>query len=136
MLEHKEQLMDPKLYSPLTLAFVGDGVYELLVREKLVAGGSMPPGKLHSMAVKKVRCSAQSAVYQFLLGKLAPEEEDIMRRGRNATSGHLPKNADPIDYRQATGVEALFGYLYLKGQTERIYELFALIEGMINEVSS
>ena len=114
--------------SPLTLAFLGDAVYELLVRQYLVAQGNRPSGQLHRLAVGKVCAGAQSAVYDLLEPLLTPEEDAILKRGRNAHPGHLPKHAQPADYRRATGVEALFGYLYLKGDLSRIEELFLRIQ--------
>lgn len=114
--------------SPLTLAFVGDGVYELLVREYIVAcHGSMPVKKLHQASVDMVRASYQAAVYDRLEPALTPPEREILRRGRNASSSSVPKHADLMAYRKATGVEALFGYLYLNGEVSRMGELFKLI---------
>jgi len=115
---------NPKLLSPLTLAFVGDGVYELLVRKRIVEAGSMPPKKLNAHKVEMVRASAQAAVYDGLEPLLTEDERDMLKRGRNAHTGSVPKNAQMADYRKATGVEALFGFLYLKGDWERLYFLF------------
>ena len=115
---------NPKLLSPLTLAFVGDGVYELLVRKRIVESGSMPPKKLNAHKVEMVRASAQAAVYDGLEPLLTEDERDMLKRGRNAHTGSVPKNAQMADYRKATGVEALFGFLYLKGDWERLYFLF------------
>ncbi|MBR5485942.1 MAG: ribonuclease III [Oscillospiraceae bacterium] len=119
---------NPKLLSPLTLAFIGDGVYELLVRERLVAGGSMPVGKLHSLAVQQVRASCQSKAYFIIENQLTEEELSVMKRGRNASGVHPPKNSDPAEYRRATGLEALFGFLYLKGEISRLNSLFDFIQ--------
>lgn len=113
--------------SPTTLAFVGDVVYELLVRERLVAGGDRPVGQLHNQAVEQVRASAQAEAYHLLEEQITEEELSILKRGRNANGVHPPKNADPQAYRKATGIEALFGYLYLCGRTQRLTELFELI---------
>ena len=115
---------NPKLLSPLTLAFVGDGVYELLVRKRIVEAGSMPPKKLNAHKVEMVRASDQAAVYDGLEPLLTEDERDMLKRGRNAHTGSVPKNAQMADYRKATGVEALFGFLYLKGDWERLYFLF------------
>ena len=115
---------NPKLLSPLTLAFVGDGVYELLVHKRIVEAGSMPPKKLNAHKVEMVRASAQAAVYDGLEPLLTEDERDMLKRGRNAHTGSVPKNAQMADYRKATGVEALFGFLYLKGDWERLYFLF------------
>lgn len=115
---------NPKLLSPLTLAFVGDGVYELLVRKKIVETGNMPPKKLNARKVEMVRASAQAAVYDGLEPLLEEEEREVLKRGRNAHTGSVPKNAQMADYHKDTGVEALFGFLYLKGDWERLYFLF------------
>ena len=115
-----------KNYSPLTLAFLGDGVYELLVRQKIVSDGSAPLGKLHKRAVAKVRACYQAKGARAIEPLLSEEEADIMRRGRN-TNSHVPKSATVKDYRMATGLEALFGYLSLIGESERIEELFEIV---------
>lgn len=115
---------NPKLLSPLTLAFVGDVVYELLVREKIVQVGSMPTKRLNALKVELVRASAQAIVYDALEPILTEEEHDILKRGRNSHTGSVPKNGSVADYRKATGVEALFGYLYLKKDSERLQLLF------------
>ncbi|MBQ2792361.1 MAG: ribonuclease III [Oscillospiraceae bacterium] len=115
---------NPKLLSPLTLAFVGDVVYELLVREKIVQVGSMPTKRLTALKVELVRASAQAIVYDALEPMLTEEEHDILKRGRNSHTGSVPKNGSVADYRKATGVEALFGYLYLKKDSERLQLLF------------
>ena len=116
------------MYNPLTLAFLGDGVYELLVRNALIRDhGSLPASKLHSLTVQLVRASAQAQVYDTIYETVSQQEQDILRRGRNSSSTKCPKNADPAEYRKATGVEALFGYLYLKRDEERIRELFCQV---------
>ena len=126
MLQAKDSL-DLRLLNPMTLAFVGDGVYELLVREHLASFGAMPVKKLHLLAVEFVRAKAQSAAVEVVAPLLTPQEEAVYKRGRNATGVHAPKNTDLMDYRRATGLEALFGWLYLSGETARIEELFAKI---------
>ncbi len=111
--------------SPLTLAFVGDGVYELLVREHLVGQGNCPVKKLHGRAVEWVRCEAQAqALSATLWPMLTEEERQVALRGRNAHVGHVPKNAQVGDYHGATALEALFGWLYLRGELSRLRELF------------
>ena len=119
-----QAVQDPKLLSPLTLAFVGDGVYELLVRRNVVEGGNMPTKKLNARKVELVRASAQAAVYDELEPMLTDREREILRRGRNAHTGSVPKNAQMADYRKATGLEALFGFLYLEGDDTRLQDLF------------
>ncbi len=128
MLDWVKTHQNPKQLSPLTLAFVGDAAFELLVREWLVEmHGSMPVGKLHKAAVQYVSASAQSAVIRSLLGILTDEEKEMYRRGRNATGNHVPKNASPREYRMATGLETLFGFLYLQNNVLRMEELFGFI---------
>jgi ribonuclease-3 family protein len=117
----------PKMLSPLTLAFVGDGVYELLVREYLVSLGNCPVKKLNSRKVELVRCQAQAQALSELWPLLSQEEQEVALRGRNAHVGHTPKNASVADYHSATALEALFGYLYLGGETARLRELFGRI---------
>ncbi len=118
---------DPKLLSPGTLAFMGDAVYELYVRQRLVERANMPVNKLHGLAVEKVRASFQSKAYSIIEEQLSEEEQNIWKRGRNANNIRAPKNADLVEYRRATGLEALFGYLFLQGRKERLEELFELI---------
>lgn len=112
---------------PVTLAFMGDAVYEQLVREYLIRNRNLPAYKLHKEAVEYVNASAQAHAVEFILPLLTSEEQDILRRGRNANNTHVPKNADPLDYRHATGFEALFGYLFLCGENERIKEIFDVV---------
>lgn len=131
----KEQTGNPKLLSPLTLAFLGDAVFELMVRERLAADGSMPANALHRKAVGKVCAGAQAQGYLYLEEILTEEEAGILKRGRNAHSATVPKNASPADYRRATGLEALFGYLYLKGELGRLTELYNYIETRRGEES-
>lgn len=114
-------------YSPLTLAFLGDAVYEKLVREKLVKIANMPVNKLHKEAVEKVRAAFQSKAVDVISLLLTEDEAEIMKRGRNATSNTVPKSSNPIEYRRATSLESLFGYLDLIGDNERIAEIFEFI---------
>ena len=117
----------PELLSPLALAFVGDGVYELLAREHLLSQGNAPVGRLHSRTVELVSAAAQSDAYERIAPLLSPEEEAVYRRGRNANTTRCPKHTEPAVYRRATGVEALFGWLYLTGRVARANELFGVI---------
>ena len=118
---------DPSQMSPLTLAFVGDGVYELFVRETMVANAEARVRDLHTKAVSRMRCEAQAkAARDKLLPAFTEEKLAVYNRGRNAHVGHVPKNAAIADYHAATAVEAVFGYLYLKGEITRLRELFAL----------
>jgi len=118
----------PDEYSPLVLAYIGDVVYELYVRTKLVAEGNMPVDKLHKKATTIVKASAQCASFMLIEDKLTEKEIAIFKRGRNAKSG-VPKNADMAQYRIATGLEALIGYIYLSGNEARLVEIMNLILG-------
>lgn len=120
--------VDIRLYSPQALAFLGDAVYEILVRERIVHRANMPVNKLHSQAVEQVRASYQSKAYAVVEPVLTEEELAALKRGRNISSIKPPKNGTMQDYRRATGLECLFGYLYLKGEIQRINELFLMIE--------
>ena len=114
---------DAKRLATATLAFVGDAVYGLLVRERL-SYIEAPVGELHKASVAKVCALAQSEAYDRLEDMLSEDELAVLKRGRNLNSNHVPKNAETLNYRRATGVEALFGYLYLSGETQRLEELF------------
>ena len=118
---------EAKQYSPLTLAFLGDSVYEVMVRETLLREANRPARELHTQAVAHVRAAYQADAAARIAGMLTDEEADILRRGRNASGISVPKHATPADYRKATGFECLFGYLYLCGMTERLRALFAAI---------
>ena len=122
-----EKNINPNELSPLTLAFIGDTVFDLLVREDIICGANRPANDLHNLAVKKVRASAQAEFAEKLMPNLSEKEMSVFKRGRNAKSGHLPKNASQSDYHMATGFEALFGYLYLTGEIERIKELYTML---------
>lgn len=118
---------DVNMYSPLSLAFLGDSVYDTLVREMLLRNANMPASKLHSAKIRLVCAEFQSAAYDILADKLTEKELAILKRGRNATGNTVPKHADTAEYRRATAVECLFGYLYLLGNYERITSLFGAI---------
>lgn len=124
------EIMTPaeaKALGGLTLAFFGDSVYEVYVREQIVKLGTMPVDKLHKKAVQYVNAGFQSYAYDIIAEQLTEEETEIFKRGRNATGNNVPHSSNPKDYRRATGMEALFGYLYLTGQNDRIKELFEKI---------
>jgi len=114
---------DVRTFSPLALAFLGDGVYEIVVRTLIVSMGNRSPHKLHLDSAKIVKAESQSKSIDHLLPVLTEEEQNVYRRGKNANSPTRAKNASLGDYRKATGYEALLGYLYLKGEDERILEL-------------
>ena len=115
-----------KYLNPLLLAYIGDAVYELKVREHLLHQGSVKMNGLHRQAVSLVNAGRQSRLYGELEPLLSEEEKDVFRRGRNAHSGHQPPGVSAAGYRRATGVEALIGWLYVTGQRERMNELLAL----------
>ena len=117
---------EAKQYSPLALAYLGDAVYERLVRKMLVQSANMSAGKLHKKGVHLVNAHYQASCAKVLESCLTEEESDILRRGRNAKSLTVPKNADVIEYKLATGLEALFGYLELIGDKYRIDEIFKM----------
>ena len=114
---------DIRSYSPLTLAYIGDGVYELVVRTILVKNGNCPVNRIHKKASSLVKASAQSEIMGKIEDQLTEEEHAVYRRGRNAHSPTMAKHATMADYRRATGFEALMGYLYLKGDIRRVIEL-------------
>lgn len=110
----------------LTLAYMGDVVYELFIREHLVREGKTKVNDLHKQAIRYVRAEAQAQVLKAIESSLNEEEQAVVRRGRNAKSGRPPKNANLMDYRLATAYEALLGYLYLAGRSERLQEILEL----------
>ena len=116
-----------KTLSPLNLAFVGDTVFDLFVRERLVCRANRPVNKLHKEATTMVKASAQAEAVQKIMPVLTEEEISVFKRGRNAHTNHKAKNASEGDYHYATGLEPLFGYLYLSGEKERLRELFDII---------
>jgi len=124
---------NPRELSTAALAFVGDAVYSLMVREQLVCTSRSGADVLHKRAVGQVRCAAQSEAIKRVLDMLTEEEHAVFNRGRNAHSSHVPKNAAVSDYRAATGVEALFGYIYMCGRIERLRELFAAMQTTDNQ---
>ncbi len=118
-------------YSPLALAFMGDAVYEQLVRERILRTANMPAQKLHELTIEKVCAEFQSAAVRRLIDeeRLTEQEQDVFKRGRNAGGITAPKHSTVAEYRAATGLECLFGFLFLCGKQERISELFELIMG-------
>lgn len=118
---------DVKGLNPLILAYVGDTVYDLFVRTYLVLNYHVSVHNLHLKAIEFVNAGAQAKTLHRIEKFLNEEERNIVRRGRNAKSGTIPRNADVGEYRTATGFETLFGYLYLTGQDQRILELVGCI---------
>ena len=115
------------MYSPAALAFYGDCAWEILVRRKVLEKGNAPSAKLHKQSVEMVRASFQCRAAELISDMLTEEEADILRRGRNATGISVPKSSTPREYHMATGLEALFGYLFLTGEFERANTLFEVI---------
>ena len=126
---------NPSQLSPLTLAFVGDAVFDLFVRERLVCLANRPVNRLHSLAVSLVKASSQARAAKRLSEILSEKELSVLKRGRNAHTNHKAKNASESDYHYATGLEALFGFLYLSGESDRLRELFELTLDCIEEDS-
>ena len=123
---------DLRSYSPLTLAYIGDGVYELIIRTILVKKGNCPVNRLHKKASSLVKAGAQSAIMEVIEEELTPEELSVYRRGRNAHSPTMAKHATMADYRRATGFEALMGYLYLKEDYTRMLTLVRM--GIVEDI--
>ncbi|MCI8275207.1 MAG: ribonuclease III [Lachnospiraceae bacterium] len=117
---------DIRTYSPLTLAFIGDAVFSLYIRANVVKKGNAAPGRLHEACSELVQARTQSRMIRGILGELSEEERSVYRRGRNAQAPSRAKHASMSEYRHATGLEALFGYLYLTGKEARMEELVEL----------
>jgi ribonuclease III family protein len=125
---------DINALSPLVLAYIGDAVYEVFIRTLIVSKGNAPVHQLHVRSIKYVKAKAQSDIVHRIMDMLTPEEQDVVRRGRNAKSGTIPKNADVTEYKYATGFESLIGYLYLKRDLSRLKEIFNMsISGDISQ---
>lgn len=129
----RETLVPAEQFSPLVLAQLGDAVYELYIRSKLLTQKRTTPHKMHLEAVRYVKAKAQAKGLMILLPLLNPEEENIVRRGRNAKSGHQPKNVSMMDYRHSSAFEALIGYLYLKGQDKRLKKLLEIVDNHLEK---
>lgn len=114
---------DIRTYSPLTLAYIGDAVYDLIIRTMVVEQANRPANALHRFTVKYVSANAQSQIVQGLMEELTEEEQAVFRRGRNAKPHTTAKNATVADYMRATGFEAVIGYLYLTDNMQRVLEL-------------
>ena len=114
------------LMSPLTWAYIGDAVYELYVRNKLINETNLKPHKLHIEAIKYVKAKSQAEKLKKIYQYLTEEEKDIVRRGRNTQNHHLPKNSNVQEYMYSTAFEALIGYLYLTKQHNRLKEILEL----------
>ena len=119
--ECKEQ--DVRAYSPLTLAYMGDAIYDLIIRSVIVERANRSANDLHKKAIRYVKAETQAKMIQALQEELTEDEEAVYKRGRNAKSYTTAKNATMSDYRKATGFEALMGFLYLTGRTDRLLYL-------------
>lgn len=117
---------DIRTYSPLALAYIGDGAYDLIIRSLMVGKGNTSASQLHKQTSRLVNAKAQAEMIELLLSELTQEEEAVYRRGRNAKSPTMAKHASMSEYRRATGFEALMGYLYLQEDMERMLELVKL----------
>lgn len=118
--------VDIRTYSPLTLAYIGDGIFDIVIRSVVVGKGNTKASQLHKHTSSIVKAHTQAVMIEALEPHLPKEEADIYRRGRNAKSPTMAKNATMADYRKATGLEALMGYLYLSDDFERVVELTKL----------
>ena len=127
LINREKNEVDINLLSPLTWAYVGDSIYELLIRTHLVNKTKLKPHSLHIEAIKFVKAKSQADILKRLEAYLTEEEKEIVRRGRNAENHHLPKNANVEEYMYSTAFEALIGYLYLCKKDERLKEIFDLI---------
>ncbi len=128
-----EILPNPEHLPALVLAYIGDAVYELAIRQHLVARGITSVNRLHQETIKYVRADTQARVMHALKGELTEAEAAVARRGRNARSGHPPRGSDVISYRYSTGLESLVGYLYLSGQSGRLEKIIALARQVVEE---
>lgn len=118
--------VDIRAYSPLTLAYIGDAIYDLIIRTVVVERANRPAKNLHKIVIRYVNAKTQAKMIEVLEGELSEEETAVYHRGRNAKSYTTAKNASVAEYRMATGLEALFGYLYLNGETDRLLTLVRL----------
>ena len=125
-LDFKIEDVDINTYSPLTLAFIGDCVFDLVIRSVIVCRANRQPNKLHKLKANVVKAQTQSEMAKALMEEMTEEEAAVYKRGRNAHSFSSAKNASIQDYRRATGLEALVGYLYLLNRSDRILELISL----------
>ena len=124
--------VSPMQMSPLSLAYIGDAVYEMYVRSYIMKDVNMPVSKLHKAATRYVKATAQANIIKNISDNFSDEEMSVYKRGRNAHSYTSAKNADIVDYRMATGLEALIGYLYIKKETRRLEEIIEMCIDVIN----
>lgn len=120
-------------YSPLTLAYIGDSVYDLFIRSKIVTTANMPPGKMQKISVNYVSAVAQARAVKTIQKEFTEKEQQVFKRGRNAKSPTVPRNTSLIEYKNATGLECVIGYLYLKEENDRLYEILEMAYAANNE---
>ena len=136
IIKRPENISEVNTMSPLTWAYIGDSIYELYIRQYLVNTTKLKPHKLHMEAIKYVRAGAQANILEEIEESLTNQEQEIVKRGRNADNHHLPKNATIQEYMYSTGLEALIGYLYLSKQDKRLKEILELCIDKINKEKS
>jgi len=124
---------DIKKYTGIVLAYIGDAVYELEVRKTLIEKGYYRGNRLHKEAIRRVNAPMQSRLILSILNDLTPEEADAFRRGRNTKPKYIPKQSNITEYTNATGLESLMGYLYLKEDKKRISEIISRLEKLLDE---
>ncbi len=117
---------DIRTFSPLSLAYIGDTIFDLLIRSIVLANGNTPVSKMHKACSQIVCATSQAAIIDAIFDDLTEEEKEVVTRGRNAKSKTTAKNASVLDYRKATSLEALLGYLYMEEKVDRLYELTTL----------
>ncbi len=120
-------MAEAKQYSPLALAFLGDSVYEIMMRDRILRCANRPASQLHALKIQRVCAAYQAAAVELILPLLSEEEITVYKRGRNATGNSVPKNGNAADYHKATGLESLFGFLHLTGAEDRLRILFDAI---------
>ncbi|MBO8172729.1 MAG: Mini-ribonuclease 3 [Bacillaceae bacterium] len=123
MIGQGKRIENPRLVNSLALAYMGDAVLEVYVRSHLIAEGSVRPNRLHRDAIRYVSARAQADVVRKIFERFTEDEQDIIKRGRNAKSATVPKNVSVSDYRLSTGFECLIGYLYLQGNQPRLDQI-------------
>ncbi len=128
--------MNPAQISPLSLAYIGDAVFEVYIRSYIMRKDNMPVSKLHKAATHYVSARAQAGIVKKIMDELTDEEVSVYKRGRNAHSYTSAKNADIVDYRMATGFEALLGFLYVKKDTARLEEIISMSIDVTNAEAS
>ena len=127
IIKREKDINEVRLMPPLVLAYIGDSIYDLYIRNTLVQKTKLHPHELHVETIKYVKAKAQCKILKDIEDKLTEDEKDIVRRGRNADSHHLPKNVNIHEYMYATAFETLIGYLYLSKQDKRLGEILSWI---------